>query len=247
MVCRAADADNAAAERRPGATHRSPHPAALQSGADGTEPSGALKDAVDDLGLWIDAPLAEDGPTTILIACEDEQDARRLAESLAIPYTYEVAEELAGLLPPLEAYVRLWPAADLPQGLDAERFDPGRLEWSDIEETGDPGLYRARTYQGHIYAINGVGGWRRVSRELGVYEVLRWEQHQVLRYDQERFELTLPVQAALPVLHARAATLCAGRLPRYRYQGRGELTYVNVPWDIAHAVATSLSQTLQDT
>jgi hypothetical protein len=49
------------------------------------------------------------------------------------------------------------------------------------------------------------------------------------------------------MLHARAATPCAGRLPRYRYQGRGELTYVNVPWDIAQAVATSLSQTLQET
>lgn len=216
------------------------------SAANGNDASGALKDAVDELDLWIDTVPASDGPTTLLIACEDERDARRLADLLAIPYTYEVAEQLAGLLPPLAAYTRLWPAADLPRGFDAERFDPDRLAWSETEETAVPGLYRARTYQGHIYAINAVGGWRRAARELAVYEVLRWDGHQVLRYDENRFELTVPVHAALPVLHARAATLCSGRLPRYQYDQRPQLTYANVPWDIAQAIAASLSQTLQE-
>src|SRR5262249_39767213 len=58
-----------------------------------------------------------------------------------------------------------------------------------------------------------TGTWTRVIKELGVYEVLRWSDENVLRYSEKTGKLVVPVEAGLPAMHARAVTLCSGRLP----------------------------------
>ena len=65
-----------------------------------------------------------------------------------------------------------------------------------------------------------TGGWFRVPPEPAVYEVLRWEDRHVLEYDESKRTLTVPGTAALPLLAARAATLCSGRVPQRMPQNR---------------------------
>ncbi len=212
---------------------------------DGESGIGRLMDVAEERDLWVDQCEADGGPVTLFVACESDSDARDLAGALGVAYTYEVAEQLAALLPPLASYSRLWPEGELPRGLDAEQFDTEPLAWRTADTTQEYGLYRCRTYQGHVYALKTVNGWRRVNRELGVFEVLRWEEKSVLAYSGERFQLSMPVQTPLPTLHARSATLCSGRLPRFNYQEGGRLTYDNIPEDVASGVASALSQGLE--
>ena len=208
---------------------------------------GALQDAVDELELWLDCCDAPRGPTTLYVSCESERDARRLAEKLAISYTYGVARQISALLPPLESYTQLWPVGGLPRGFEAERFDPARLIWvpvGEAEGSEGSGLYKCRAYAGDVYALNGGPlGWRRVSKELGIYELLRWENTPALEYDSGRQVMSVSPRAPLPSLHARAATLCSGRLPFFRSDTR-RLEYVNVTHTVAELIAASLSQTL---
>jgi hypothetical protein len=205
--------------------------------------SATLVSVIDDLGLWLDECPAPDGPTSLYVACASEQDAVQLAGRLSIDYTYGVAEQLAAMLPPLESYARLWPEGDLPRGFDAERFDTADFRWKPVangRELGH-GAYRCRTYEGHVHAIHGPLGWRRVVKELGIYEVLRWEKASAVHYDAERLVLTVPAAVALPALHARAATLCSGRLPTFRREV-AQLEYRNVASGVAGMIANSLSQ-----
>lgn len=215
-------------------------------GPDAASTGGLLFEVAKELDVWIDECASTVGPTTLYAACESERDAQALADALQIGYTYEVAEVLAGLLPDLHMALALSPAGELPRGFDTERFDPDEVEWVPVEGAEGYGLFRCRTYQGHVHALYGPTGSQRVVREVGVYEVLRWEQRSVLAYDPDRYELLVPGVAALPALHARAAVLCSGRLPARRFPRAREveLHHPNVPPDIAEQIASALQQDL---
>jgi hypothetical protein len=166
--------------------------------------------------LWIDESGLQRGPTSIYVACQSHLDAEALAADLGVGYTYQAAEQIAGLLPPLAAYSRLSDPRELPRGLELERFDTGSLEWTETDRRDEAGLYRCRTYEGHLYALlDAMGHWHRTIKEIAAYEVLRWESRPVLTYAEEAETLTVPAEVSLPALHGRAATLCSGRLPKY--------------------------------
>jgi hypothetical protein len=216
---------------------------ALQHGQPG---SGRVFESADALGLWIDEWPSRAGPTTVMVACESATDAERLADRLGIAYTYSVADQLSQMLPPLAAYSRLWRAGELPRGFDAERFDTESLRWQAAETTERYGIYRCRTWQSHVHATYSPTGWYRVPREQGIYEVLRWDNKRVLSYNEAALQLSVPVHARLPILHARAAILCTGRLPRFSTAGcRPTLRYPNVSPDIAERIASALCQPLE--
>jgi hypothetical protein len=206
--------------------------------------SGRVFDEADELGLWIDDWSSRGGPTTVMVACESAGDAERLAQRLGIAYTYSIADQLSQMLPPLATYERLWRAGELPRGFDAERFDTQTLRWEGTETTEPYGIYRCRTWQTHVHAAHSPTGWYRVPREQGIYEVLRWENRRVLSYDDGSLELSVPVHARLPILHARAAILCTGRLPRFDRQ-HAMLHYLNVSPKIAERIASALCQPLE--
>ena len=212
--------------------------------------TGRLVEECERLGLWPDEIPASSGPVTVLIASAGHDDVERLARELGITCTYSVAEQIAALLPPLEAYMAQFEAGDLPRGFEAERFDAQAIGWLPTSSFDERGLYRCRTYAGHVHALlDATWRWRRVEREFGIYEVLRWEERPVLSYSEASFELRVPAEAGLPALHARAATLCSGRLPRRaRDSGTGSLslTFANVPWDLAERIASSLGQRLSE-
>jgi hypothetical protein len=175
-----------------------------------------LREAAEARDIWIDEYGFQRGPTSVHLACSSHLEAEALAADLGVGYTYQVAEQIAGLLPPLDAYSRLRDERELPRGLELERFDTQRLQWIETDQREHPGLYRCRTYEGHLHGLHGpMGRWSRVVKEIGIYEVLRWEEKQVLTFSEEDETLTMPAEASLPALHARAATLCSGRLPKY--------------------------------
>jgi hypothetical protein len=208
---------------------------------------GKLVDAVNELDLWLDPWTQHDGPTTVTIAVNYSWQAEQLAARLGIPYTFRVGEQLGRMLPPLAAFQRTWRRGELLRGLDAERFDPSTCLWDPIDtEPTDYGLYRCRTYNRMIFALHSPTGWVRVPPEPAVYEVLRWDGTQVLEYDDVRQELMVPSTASLPLLAARSATLCSGRVPRRTPQSGGwaRVTYVNVPPPVAERIASSLNQEL---
>jgi hypothetical protein len=220
--------------------------ALYRPGTDSREQAGAVAEAAQGLDVWIDDIPMKDGPTSVLIACEQAQDAERLAECCGIAFSYSVSDQLSAMLPPLSAYAALSHRGALPQGFPLERFDPAILMWSqyDKDEPDEPGLYRARSYSEHVHVlVTPLGAHLRVAREHAVFEVLRWGNLAVIEYDGGLHELWLPVQTRLPLLHERAAVLCSGRLPRFdRRRGEPGLLYVNVPPHVAERIARSLDQ-----
>jgi hypothetical protein len=175
-----------------------------------------LRDAAEAQDVWIDECGLQVGPTSYYLACRSHLEVETLAAELGVGYTYQVAKQIAGLLPELDTYSRLAEERELPRGLELDLFDTSRLQWTETDQRERPGLYRCRTYEGHLHGLLGATGrWSRVIKEIGVYEVLRWESKSVLSYSEENETLTVPAEASLPSLHARAATLCSGRLPKY--------------------------------
>ena len=212
------------------------------------------------------------------MACSSAEDAKSLAKKdLKIDYTYSVSEQLSALLPPLDRYMALFKPGELPAGFEPERFEPAKMAnarsneelWDRDPDLGQRGLFRTRTFHGQSYALlDAASRWRRVVPEFATYEVLRWENQDVLAYDESSAMLRVPTGAPLPALHARAASLCDGRLPRLERRGsngedgsnreKGEkgsrrqarrnecpvLVYDNVPRKVAERIAASLSQRL---
>lgn len=212
--------------------------------------SGALVDAVNDLNLWLDPFRHARAPTTLMVAVESQRDAEALAERLSVRFNYSVAYQLASVLPPLSQYAKLWTRGELPRGFDVERFDPHRLRWSTTDDPRAHGLYRAKTFSEYVHVLYGPLGWLSVSRDHAVYEVLRWAEHSVLRYNSRTLELAVPYHAPLPGLHARAAVLSSGMLPEAEQWKDGNRpiycrVYANVHPAVARLIASSLSQNLE--
>lgn len=200
-----------------------------------------LRELIDERELYLHDDLApHKGPTTILVAFNNHQEAQDLALGLGIEYTYSVAEELAALLSPLSSLVELCEFRDLPMGFENERLDPDSLRWVPSDAVSGPGLYRCRTFQRNEYRLHlGGSSWRDVDPEIGTYEVLRWGGRCVIEYRHEARELAVPARAPLPLLHDRAATLCSGQLARFE---SSRLVYQNVPPAVAAGICSSLCQ-----
>jgi hypothetical protein len=211
-------------------------------------PTGLIPEAADELDLWIDYPQLRKAPTSVLIASSQPEDAERLAKQCGISYSYSVSQQLSAMLPDLDLYMRLWEQRPLPQGFPVERFDAATLRWiqSSEEQASRPGLYRSITWHAHVHTlVAATGRPLRASRQHAVFELLRWDAKQVLRYDDASRELWTPVGARLPLLQERAAVLCSGLLPMFRKREKlNGLVYLNVPRVVAKRIASSLSQNL---
>lgn len=190
----------------------------------------------------IEQPLA---PSALLIACEDERSVRSLASSLGIGFSHSVSSQLAEILPPLDSYLALARSAPAPKGYGIQAFEAGELQWVDVEDDDDPGLYRYQSPAGLAFRlIDGEGVDFAVDLAIGVYACLSRSGHsRRLRWFRNSLngELEVPLRAPLPTLQARAAVLCSGLAPQRR--GR-TLVYVNVPERVARSIAVSLAQEL---
>jgi hypothetical protein len=129
--------------------------------------------------------------------------------------------------------------------LGVERFDVLADRWRPVERDIEPGLYRYEHRGRELRWIDEERRPYRVDFALGAYcELRRVQKSDILHWMQLPVNgtLSVPLRAPLPVLHARAATMCSGLAPQ---RHAGVLRYENVPRRIAEAIASSLDQQLQ--
>lgn len=183
-------------------------------------------------------------PSAKLIACNSARAAQRLADALGIRFSHSASEQLASMLPSLDARLRLGRSAKAPIGYGVQGLDLTHLRWRDVTTFEPPGFYRHAAPAGPTFRlVDNDALTYEVDMARGIYAALsRWGESR-LKYMPQSVNgaLVVPVAAPLPTLQARAAALCTGLAPEKRAQA---FIYPNVPEHIATAIAKSLDQSL---
>jgi len=203
----------------------------------------------------IAAAQGPDGPHGVFVALDRYGDGDALATRLGIAFQFAAAEMLADVLPSLADLVGGGVEKRIPPGFDLERFDDNVLRWAPCPEDSDDvliqsGFYRARAHGSMEFRLV-MPGAQAISctPAVGIYEVLRWTEKQVVIYDAVKAQLSVPRAVGLPALHARVATLSSGLLPQliaHRADRHAEdlffHRYENVSAEVAAAIMGSLQQ-----
>jgi hypothetical protein len=166
-------------------------------------------------------------------------EVSRLAVDLGLSFIDDAASLLSRALPTIDA--SLGPGSLVAGGGQLpHRFDATSLGWKATTNAKDPGLYRFESFGGPAFEyVDEAGRHHSVDKYVGQYLELARLRKTVLRYSGTSQTLSVPADIRLPVLQARAATLCTGLVPEYSH---GSLSYPGVPWHVAYAIATSLNQ-----
>jgi hypothetical protein len=187
----------------------------------------------------------EDAPDVCFVACDSEDDLIALAAELDVPFEHSVADRLASLLPSLDAMLAERLSTPGVPDLGVDRFDVLADRWRPVETDSAPGLYRYE-HRGRreLRWIEDERRPYRVDFALGAYcELRRLSAYDILHWVRvgPNGTLSVPLKAPLPVLHARAATMCSGLGPQ---RHASVLRYENVPRETALAIASTLEQEL---
>jgi hypothetical protein len=188
----------------------------------------------------------DSAPDAFFVGASDEGDIERLAAELGVAYEFSVSERLSRLLPSLDSYLGHATEASPPRGYGIERYNHLALRFSQVDTDHDPGLYRYDVYGRPQFRLRGNGELLAVEMSIGIYAELRRRGANYLEYESGEINgtLSVPVNAPLPVLHARAAALCSGLMPALE-RSRWRLNYINVPRLLAERIAASLDQQLR--
>lgn len=188
-------------------------------------------------------------PSVVYVQYDDLEGLKAAAAGTGLTYSPCSARKLAELLPPLRLGGEAPPPAFGNPTL--YRFNAEEMAFRPAGSDRD-GLYSVRLHGAlrYLYRQNGI--WHNCERATGIFiEYARAGGVSALRFRVERDYPGGPVGSvfvdwgsALPVLHARALTLCSGLPPRFSEAAR-TTTYANVPATVASAVAESLQQRLQ--
>lgn len=206
----------------------------------------ALEGAIGDSPDLFALPPHEQpyAPSAQLIACESAREAQRLADDLGATFTYSASDQLASILPTIDDQVDRGRAPAPPSGYGVKRFDLDELRPYDTDRFDRPGLYEHAAPAGPEFRLVDDDGLSyRIDRAWGIYAALsRWGENKLRYFEQSvNGDLAVQVDAPLPPLQARAATLCTGLAPEKRNK---VLLYRNVPMRIAEAIARSLDQSV---
>jgi hypothetical protein len=220
----------------------------------GARPAGLLRELDDlistaDIDAELHDPVMQDrGPGTVLLQI-NPSDALYLADAAGIPLADQAASNLGQLLPHArlaEVSETAWPDDRFPHCL-IDPFD-FRPRWADPDiPENTSGLWRWETHgrRRETWLLQ-EGEWRRlVASEWGPYLLDRDpDLDPLITYEPAESKLLVDRRARLPALHARAACLCSGRMPADvpTTVDAGIDQYVNVPADLAMAIATTLNQ-----
>jgi hypothetical protein len=212
----------------------------------GARGSGILHDVQDNaaqLGATVNIHPQIEGPASILITASSNAMLRQLADATRMVYAPNAAERITQWLPTLDDYLPLCVEAAEPSGYDVEVFDHNAMNWVEALQTAADGLYKYDCYGPPEYRLKMAGHCVRVNREVGVYRWLRDHRIIALSYHHETHELSVPVRAPLPDLHARVATLASGFLPDFKRVERIPLhIFKAIPATIAQRILRSLNQ-----
>lgn len=227
---------------------RREEPTAVLCGARTARLVDRLRTQASEIGLAIKecAQPGGEGPAAFFLEAPNREAGEELARLASLPSQGNPAGLLARCLPSIDGYARLAREVPGPSGYEIEVFDAVQLRWSEIPEAGDDGLYRYKYYRPE-YRLRTGGRDLKVTREAGVYLLLRREQRKILRYDPAKGELVVPAAAPLPDLHARAATLCSGLLPAFERRDSVPChLHSGVPAGIAFAIIEKLDQDMEE-
>ena len=210
-----------------------------------TEPLLAdLRKFVQDVGCALEIREQKNNPDAIFVIAKESYQIDSIAERLGIDSEPKSAERMAHCLPQLESYLTFCPLKPEPRGYGIKKFDLAKGQWIVVEYTGDTGLFEYDCVEGQQYRLKIEGQCRQTPRDLGLYVLLSHLERSILSYDDRTQELIVPKFANLPVLFARAATLCSGQLPSYDTLNK-VYRYQKVTTAVAYAILTKLNQETQ--
>jgi hypothetical protein len=189
------------------------------------------------------------GPSTVLID-GDPADGAAFAAAADIDFCPQAHLDIAAVLPEVSvdggAGVPHRPDTRFPHAL----IDPHTLRprWDAAEPDHTEGLWLYRTWGDRQQMILRTPGESLLlaDRDYGPYMLERpTDADPIVEYRPAHWILVVNAAAPLPHLHARAASLCSGRVPIRRHAAPGVAHdhYVNVDPDTAGRILTSLGAT----
>lgn len=199
------------------------------------------------------------GPALQLLTFESDEDVQTLRTTLGIRVAAHAGDQLAAVLPSLNAILQTGRLTGLPGGVFPTRMGerrPGIPLFHEVVEdlTPPPGAYCTRLYDvSRYFYAHAAGSVFEASRGAVVYAELRRQGKHVLHWTQRDCTLLVPATLRLPELYERAAVLRTGLLPevgpllaRGLAQGSGLwLKYRNIDRGLADLLAQGLGQTVQ--
>lgn len=191
----------------------------------------------EGLGGRLDDPPPWEGDIVLRIRfwLPSRDAVRAFAEQLDVVYLPDAARTLARHLPSIDSLILACSPEEAPQAETLDVHDP-RPWWRRVGKADGPGLYRLQSIPYDRFWLHTRSGAWRVSYPVGLYGCRR----DLLRYSAARSAITFDARARPPALHLRTLVLCSGSLPRPAIAGRLEV--LEVPRDVALAVAASLRQ-----
>lgn len=198
----------------------------------------------------------DDGPTTLYLTARDDLDLEGLSERLGIAFERRVSQRLREVLPVIDSYLEMGWKASPPPGFEPRRFELySHDRWSEVADESRPGAYEYRRYGPPRYLFYDGEVWAEADKWIVVYAELRRRGQNILYYRTADRSMFVPARAPLPLLYARAAALCTGRLPTFTTDlvlgipsGLGALLqYPNVQPSLFKTIASRLGQALQTT
>ena len=192
-----------------------------------------------------------DGPDALRVSCDGIPALERVANACGASIQPDAAAALLSVLDSI-GQVRFGPAQDMPFGKDlvVERFavEKHRCRWEKLESgrpTGADGLYRCTRWQQHDHYLRRREDFLPVAGPVGKFIILSRTGRNVLRYNEQRWQLKIPGMCRPPLLIDRALHLCSGTLPAEAKGRQGIiLTYENIPPGVANLAAHLLGQKL---
>jgi len=200
---------------------------------------------IEETGANLQIDAQKGGPAVMIVQGQTQDMLVTIAQRMGISLALNVPTRLAGSLPRLEHWLALSEPGWEPLGCAVKTLDAEHLCWRSVERPAGDGLYQYAYYR-YEYRLRKDNQSLRVPREIGMYAWLAHMGCSVLCYNADRCELQVPAIARMPVLHARAATLSSGWLPKVtKVDGTTTYVYSNVSEDVAHLLAIALEQELE--
>lgn len=187
-----------------------------------------------------------DVPDVIRVVAADASALAELAVQTGIRFQHDAPLAILSHLPPCDPPSPVRSPSEFPQGSDwiIHEFETTKLAWRKIErgeaETAHFGMLRFLIhFQRPRYFLRWKDKVFEMPRAIALYALLRRHRHDVLRYNRDAAALSFPGICRPPRLLERALVLCSGLPPVY---ANGQLTYAEVPTEVAHLAAELLRQ-----
>lgn len=187
-------------------------------------------------------------PDVIRIAARDVSALAELSAQIGIRFQHDAPLAILSHLPPCDPPSGMRSPSEFPQGSDwtIHEFDTAKLVWRKVErheaQTVRFGVVRFLIhFQRPRYFLRWKDKTFEMPRAVALYVLLRRHRHDVLRYNRDGAALSVPAIYRPPRLLERALVLCSGLPPAY---ANGQVTYSEVPPDIARLAAELLRQPL---